>query len=722
MAVHAETTQAGAGRIRSSASFTGLMARVNFMPYVVITAAHLLVAVIFLGSVSSGEQAWFERLPLDDAWTSLIYARSFAENLQFAYTSGVPESGMTSPLWSVLIGAVWLVLDPFGVSLPVTAKILGLGLSLASAFMVMGLVKRLTGQPRLGLFAGLILAVEPNFVFAAISGTEVALFSAVSLAASWAYLAGRVRTAGLLFPLVVLSRPEGFAIFGVAVMAMAVRRIWQRDRLEVVNRQDVQEAVQLTLPTLIVAVAWGVYNLSINGTVFPNAYLVRHQDQGLIPLGNLVDVLRGYFHHAAFFSGLVWPVTGATVILGGWALLRAHRFSAAPLVFFPVALAYAVGVAIPLPGEAWNFFLRRYLDPSMPFLVILLVTGMVVAWRQFNVWRATRAPEDPREAHVFNFGLNVIFVFIVALPFTAFFATLPQRASDYSWNTRNVNEVNVAMARWVSDNTPADARIGVTAPGAVGFFTDRHLYDLSGANTSEAIGRPVLNYADDIRIDYLVAFSSIYFDSWPVATEGTTISTERNTILGGSDMRAYVANWDQEVVYADKTLPYQTDIHNLGLAVIDLIDPGNPDAVAAQSEASHGYRLVGAGSTVNREFRTVQADIIKDEATTFTVSERFVVSSIPAERLVIVKRYDAALRGQLRVFADGNEVGIWDLPRRDYFFGEDVFTIPGSFITANSTELLFEVIRGEGIADGNSYFYWFLVDEDAVLGSPANAG
>jgi hypothetical protein len=241
-------------------------------------------------------------------------------------------------------------------------------------------------------------------------------------------------------------------------------------------------------------------------------------------------------------------------------------------------------------------------------------------------------------------------------------------------------------------------------------------------NTSEAIGRQVLTYADDIRVDYLVAFSSIYFDSWPVATVSHRIETERNTILGGAEMRTYIANWEQTVVYADKTLPYQTDIHNLGLAVVDQLDPGNPDAPAAQSEASHGYRLVGAGSTVNREFRTVQADIIKDEATTFTVSERFIVKSAPGERLVIVKRYDAALRGQLRVFADGVEVGIWDMPRRDFFFGEDVFTIPGSFITANSTELLFEVIRGEGIADGNSYFYWILVDDGAALGSPADAG
>ena len=74
------------------------------------------------------------------------------------------------------------------------------------------------------------------------------------------------------------------------------------------------------------------------------------------------------------------------------------------------------------------------------------------------------------------------------------------------------------------------------------------------------------------------------------------------------------------------------------------------------------------------------------------------------------QRYDAAIGQSLRVFADDQEVGIWDLPKKDFFFGEDIFVIPGEFITGDTTELRFEFIPGRASDQANSFFYWILID------------
>ena len=120
--------------------------------------------------------------------------------------------------------------------------------------------------------------------------------------------------------------------------------------------------------------------------------------------------------------------------------------------------------------------------------------------------------------------------------------------------------------------------------------------------------------------------------------------------------------------------------------------------------------MEGAGAVVERVFRTVFDGNIKDEATTFSVSEEFTVRSVPDQILIVAKRYDAALRGTLRVFANGVEVGEWKLAEQEFFFGVDSYDIPGSFIVGDSTILKFEVIPEPGHTTGNSFMWWIGVE------------
>jgi len=686
----------------------------SWRPYVLLALVQAAAAVIYLSNSASGTAAWFDSFPLDDAWTRLVYARSFGENLQFFYNAGEPESGITSPLWAVTVGLGWRVLGLAGISLMATAKLIAIGLSFATAVLVMRIVTRISGLGRLGVIAGILVAVEPSFAFASASGMEVALFAFLALGASWSYMEGRLRTAGWLLALAVITRPEACVLVGVAVAASIARRLWQREHLQLITRADARELLDLLLPTLILGGAWALCNMSAGSGPLPNAFGAKHRDLGLLPWGNIAHILRGYYHNLSFFWTFVFPVTVVVATAGAWMLVRMRRFNAAPLLLFPIALTYAVSINLPFASTSWKFLTRRYLDAVVPFVVILLVLGLLQAWRTLQTWRRTRAPVDPGEEQVFNFGLNVLMAALVVLPFIGLTATWGRLPDEYSWNALNVDEVYVATGKWIADNLPEDAHIAVGDGGAIRFFGDRYTYDLLGLNTHEAIGKSVMEFSQEKQIDYAFVFKTVYSESWAAGTAVYEVEVERNTILDGHILRGYEADWTREVVYSDNSTLFQKDIEALGLRVIDEIDTGDTEAEDAVSEETHDYRLVGAGATVVREFRTLTDEILRDEARTFTGSEEFTVKSVAGERLIVMKRYDAATRSRLRVFANDDEVGEWELEPGDFFFGEATFELPASFITGSRTKLRFEVIATPAKPVADSFYYWILVDEDVT--------
>jgi hypothetical protein len=686
------------------------LARLDWQPYTLIAGLQLIAAFAFMSHSGSGTSAWFDKLPLDDGWIHMVYARSFAEHGQFWYNPGIPESGITSPLWAATVGLTWAVLGSFGMGIVAVAKMLGIIFAIATGWLVMRIVWQLARLRRLGIFAGALIAIEPSFGFAAVSGMEVQLFSLLSLASVWMFLEGRLRTTGILFALMILARPEGYLIFGVGIFTAIARRLWQRDRLELVNNEDLRELSALIGPTLLLGGAWAAYNYINNGSPWPNTYLVRHEEMGLLPLGNMLNVIRGYFHQLSFFSGVAFPVTLIAVLVGGISALRTFKFAAAPLVFLPLTMLYAVSTSFAMGSDTWNFFDRRYIDGVIPIITILMILGFLRIWRKFQYWRDTRAPVDQREAHIFNFGLNIVFVAAIVLPFVALPGNWQRLSDDYSWNTRNVHDIDVGMAKWVDENLPENARIGVADAGAIRYFGNRFTYDLSGANSASAIGKLPLVFAEEKKLDYVLAFRSIYFDSWQFAEPLHSMEIERNTILSGSKMVVYSADYDEAVVFVDSTIPVDDDLLDRDISVIDVVDPGNGDSNARYSEAAHAYKLEGASAVVERSFRSVLSGIVNDKATTFSISEEFTVNSAADEILIIAKRYDAAIGGAVRVFVNDVEVGVWDLADKDFFFGVDSFDIPAQFITSNKTILRFDLIPEPGITTGNSFMWWIFVE------------
>jgi len=78
-----------------------------------------------------------------------------------------------------------------------------------------------------------------------------------------------------------------------------------------------------------------------------------------------------------------------------------------------------------------------------------------------------------------------------------------------SWNRlRNGDYRFVHVVRWIESQTPPDARLGIFNSGAIGYFSDRRVFNLDGKVNPEALAAlqrgDLRTYLAEARIDYVV--------------------------------------------------------------------------------------------------------------------------------------------------------------------------------------------------------------------------
>jgi hypothetical protein len=232
--------------------------------------------------------------PLDDAWIHETYARNLAATGQLSYLPGQPSAGSTSPAWSFLLSVGYLI----GIDPVLWAYLLGALALAATALLIFRLSLRLSpSRTAAALIAGLLCACEWHLVWAATSGMETMLFTALSLglleyfliqasAASERENAGpvslrheqtivRAAGIGLLGGLLTLTRPEGLGLAGLVIAAGAVSPLPQ-------NRPVMRTRLLATgasLVSLVVILApYVAFNLSTSGSFFPNTFYAKQAE------------------------------------------------------------------------------------------------------------------------------------------------------------------------------------------------------------------------------------------------------------------------------------------------------------------------------------------------------------------------------------------------------------------------------------------------------------
>ncbi len=503
-------------------------------------AGLVLLTVVFAGLyVEAGRRAAGRvGLPLDDSWIHLQFARNLARGDGLAFEPSRLVAGSTAPLWTALLS----VLEPLPGS-PV-GWVLGLGVALFAAGipLLFGLGRDLGLSPPLaGLAAALYCATGP-MVWSAVSGLEIPLFVLLSLAATRRHLADRRDTGGLalslpLFALATHARPEGALLLVLALLdrALATRGDW---------RAWIGGAWRGLGLAALVLVPVVLFNIAVSGSPLPTTFAAKSGGvRGFLPNLRYLHTVFGILFRAHPYM---------TLLAGAGAVALARRMGTdrdsgilPALWVVGLPLAYSCFAS---PGSALVGNFGRYHYPLFPFVILLGILGLALALP--GVRPASRAMRwIPWAAAA-----------LVAAPTLSHLATT---GGQYARSVRNIEDGDVAAARWLSGRLPPGATLAVNDIGAVKYLLPRHeIFDLAGIVTPEvrrftdaavAAGRGweegIFAYLDRARPDYLVVFPSWFPRLLSSETSFQPIrefAVPGNIALGGDRMVIYSTPWTRQ--------------------------------------------------------------------------------------------------------------------------------------------------------------------------------
>jgi len=455
-----------------------------------IALAALLAVAFYLGfSWARNGSLGF---PLDDAYIYQVYARNLARSGQWAFVPGVPSTGSTSILWTLLIAPAYLL----GIDGPAWMFALG---ALALVAAGLGAARWFDDTPsNLSLVIGLAVALEWHLVWAAASGMETMGFAAL-LVWFWLWLrrhdpAGNQHgwrggaLLGLWGGVLMLARPEGVlaaALAGLYGLLSAGK--WRAKALWCGGA---------ALGFLALMIPFAVLNLSSSGTLWPNTFYAKQTEYAV--LWQTPYLLR-------LWDQLSQPWIGPQLILLPAVFIvflnNVRRRSVNWVSLLPALwmVAHATLYAARLPVVYQH---GRYAIPVTP---IALIIGISALWQV----------AQPRSRQTLIRVASLAWALTVAILLPAFLVALG--APAYSRDVAFIENEMVAVARWASVNTSPDDIIAIHDIGALGYFAPRPIVDLAGLVSPTVI--PFMSDSDRLAT-YIVGQGAKYlivFPGWSAA-------------------------------------------------------------------------------------------------------------------------------------------------------------------------------------------------------------
>jgi len=530
------------------------------------------VAVFLRAQLALTGNLW--GVPLDDAYIHFRFVQNLATGHGFAFNPDQPVPGSTSPLWVLLLA----VPTACGAPVWISAKVCGILFLIVSAVLAWRLAARYIAGPVAAWTVGALTALDGRLLWAAPSGMEVTLFTALSLAAflarptptgDRAALKRRVLLVAALCGLATLARPEGYLLTAVLFGDLLVR---------------VRPPIVAVLSALALYVAltapYNVFALLTTGHPLPTTFYAKS-----VPLGP--ETLP---HAIAYAAALAYLLAAGNVILilaplGAFALwrpveatnvavsiqtvclrrrpLRSHRpfkvgslpwsFRARPrtralpwsfrartaahdaearaLVAWPLLLIAEQAALSPV-----LYHFGRYVMPLQPFLLLWTVAGLMRLTRAF-------APPDRR-------AWSMILVSSALVAASAL--SLGGWAQRYARSVRDIDGMQVALGRWVRAHVPAGAQVAAHDIGAIGYISNHPIVDIEGLVTPRFLAlkreQPEGRRAADIDAElrrrgacYLIAFPRAYqsLTTQPDLTRVYSVTVRDPLIVQEATMSVY---------------------------------------------------------------------------------------------------------------------------------------------------------------------------------------
>jgi len=426
--------------------------------------------------INTADQPGF---PLDDAWIHQTYARNLGLHGMMAFSPGEPSTGSTSPAWTVLLAAGYLLQIPFFSWSYVWGSIF----AILTAYTAGLLSHSYFGDFKRAVIVAIICIIEWHLAWSALSGMEISFFTFLTLLTllclhrnTPSYLMG------LLIGLTFLVRPEGIILGGIygLKLLLANRRH---------PRQMFFDIGKFAIVFLLIISPWVLFNLNYTGRPFPNTISSKFMQYGY-PWSLWISMKY-------LWNVLIYFLAGPLMLLvpcAGFMIYHVYRSRQTDL-FYPLAWVLTlVGLyAVALPAIYHH---GRYLMPLIPIITIYGMEGL------FQLLEKLPHTSLLRPTIYLAFGSMLIALWV-------------NGASTFALQVKLLNESHMQAAHWVDANAPRDAVIAAHDIGIIGYVTQRQIVDLAGLVTPETI--PIMNdqsqlasFVRERQVTYVIVFSGYY--------------------------------------------------------------------------------------------------------------------------------------------------------------------------------------------------------------------
>ena len=398
----------------------------------------------------------------------LTYARKLVDFGAYSShaTDGV-TSGPIAPLQVFLVALVGLLTGEMRASL-----LLGIASFAAVVGLTFALGLRLFRERNwVAAAATLLLVFSPRLAGAALSGLPTLLLTALLLASAYFYFSRRSMLFFLFAGLALWTHPVALVFMIAAIVHLLYNHIAVKKELRPVLEGErpvtgKQTAIGGVIYLLLVA-GYGVFNFMLSGTFFPNPVSAKLAYFAGAGADYLDQVWR-------FLTGEGWAAVLLFAVFGlVFAAVDALRRRSLPVLMsaaFVIGLLLAYGVLFPVIMD------HHTLLPLLPFFALLAF------------WGLSRSADLLDTALPFAFmprltGILVLLVIIVAHVLSTTGQSTYRKA--YYRTVQYVLDRDVAAAKWIGANTPANVRVATHLPGVVTYYGARAVFDITGKLSPE---------------------------------------------------------------------------------------------------------------------------------------------------------------------------------------------------------------------------------------------
>lgn len=477
--------------------------------------------------------------PLDDAWIHARLARNLAEGGGLAFNAGQPAAVSSAPLWTLLV----FLPASAGVPFPWASFLAGALVAGAIPVLAFSLAGRATGDRPAAWLCGVLIAMTHPLPWSSVSGMETPLAAALVVALLLAARSERFGTSLLLAGAAGLARPE-LVLLPAFVLADALlrERPWRRGK-----------AVRMGLAALLAGIAPFALNRILTGAWLFSSFAAKVGRHGV-----LAALLEGRVDLVPSVAATNLPLYGVALLkalgrdnpallllapIGLWRLAAGQRSSHLPWMIC-VLLPCFMAVLAPFGGP--EFHEQRYIGP---IVAVTVLAGCVAL--------GALPPSLRKPA--------------ARLPLMALVAALSvpgawMGARRYALEVKNINDMQVAVGRWLAERPGGPGTVATNDIGAIGFVTRAPILDLTGLATPDVIPylrRPppagsrnrgwngasesgLVDFMRARRPDYVAVFPAWYpsrFFHQSLGAEVFRVTLEKNLICGDRTLVVYRPVW-----------------------------------------------------------------------------------------------------------------------------------------------------------------------------------